>query len=422
MHQPARSVPFIITMEACERFSYYGLVSILMLYLQKELKLGEAHAKEVVHLFKTGVYFLPILGGFIADRWLGRYRTILFLSIFYCLGHGWIAVTDASKNGLLTGLALIALGAGGIKPCVSAFVGDQYGPGSDDKLSRIYGLFYASINFGAMFGFALIPWTRDHHGYRWAFAIPGIFMGIAAAVFWAGSGAYTRVPVAPPDPSASGTADLATVGRIALILSPVPVFWALYDQINTSWVTQATAMKPFEVLGFLFDAERIQSVSALLVLMWVPILTFGLYPWANRRGWNLTPLKRMGAGFVFASISFVICAWLQTRINAGETLSLKWQLLPYVVLELGEVLVSATGLEFAYGQAPARYRGLVMSLWLVCTALGNFLVAAVTRINSTFIHASGTGEFLFYAVFILVAAIAFTLIARSVSSNRSPAA
>jgi POT family proton-dependent oligopeptide transporter len=153
----------------------------------------------------------------------------------------------------------------------------------------------------------------------------------------------------------------------------------------------------------------------------VPILTFGLYPWANRRGWNLTPLKRMGAGFVFASISFVICAWLQTRINAGETLSLKWQLVPYVVLELGEVLISATGLEFAYGQAPARYRGLVMSLWLVCTALGNFLVAVITRINSTFIQASGTAEFLFYAAFILVAAVAFTLIARSVAVTRPTA-
>jgi POT family proton-dependent oligopeptide transporter len=150
----------------------------------------------------------------------------------------------------------------------------------------------------------------------------------------------------------------------------------------------------------------------------VPILTFGIYPWANRRGWNFTPLKRMGAGFVFASISFVFCAWLQSRINAGETLSLKWQLLPYVVLELGEVLISATGLEFAYGQAPVRYRGLVMSLWLVCTALGNFLVAVITRINSTFIQASGTAEFLFYAAFILVAAVAFTLIARSVSANR----
>ncbi len=110
------SVPFIITMEACERFSYYGLVAILMLYLKNELRLGEAHAKEVVHLFKTGVYFLPLLGGFLADRFLGRYRTILALSVFYCLGHGWIALTDASRSGLYVGLALIALGAGGIKP------------------------------------------------------------------------------------------------------------------------------------------------------------------------------------------------------------------------------------------------------------------------------------------------------------------
>ena len=109
------------------------------------------------------------------------------------------------------------------------------------------------------------------------------------------------------------------------------------------------------------------------------------------------------------------------QLNLGEVELIVGEAGVGVVLELGEVLVSATGLEFAYGQAPVRYRGLVMSLWLVCTALGNFLVAAITRINSTFIHASGTGEFLFYAAFILVAAVAFTLIARSVSSSRPTA-
>ena len=236
------------------------------------------------------------------------------------------------------------------------------------------------------------------------------FMGIAALCFWLGSPHYLRVPVKP---AAKGTAlDLKVVGRIALVLLPVPVFWALYDQINSSWVLQGAKMAPFVVAGFKMDAERIQSVSALLVLLWIPILTLLVYPAAERAGLKLTPLRRMGAGMVFTAISFVVCAWLQSRIEGGARLSLAWQLLPYTLIELGEVLVSATGLEFAYGQAPESSRGLVMSLWLCTTSLGNFLVAAVTWLNDRFVHARGTLEFLFYAGLMFVLAGVFALIAR----------
>lgn len=422
-------MPFIITMEACERFSYYGMVSILMLYLKNALGMGEATAKETLHLFKTGVYFLPLLGGFLADRWLGRYRTILWLSVFYCLGHGWIAITDASREGLMVGLALIALGAGGIKPCVSAFVGDQFPPGPKEQLSRVYGLFYASINFGAFFGFALVPWIRDHHGHRWAFGIPGVFMGIAAIAFYAGSRHYVRLPSHASSPAPEATHSPApsswkAVSKVALVLSPVPVFWALYDQINTSWVVQGEKMQPFDLLGYRVDAERMQSVSALLVLAWVPILTWVVYPRLARSGRRFDPLPRMLAGFGFAALSFLVCAWLQRHIEAGSTPPLQWQMLQYTILELGEVLVSATGLEFAYGHAPVQHRGLVMSLWLLCTALGNFLVAALTRLNSTVIQASGSTEFLLYAGLMILAAGVFAVLSRMLfpSHDQAPPA
>jgi POT family proton-dependent oligopeptide transporter len=420
---PGRSVPFIIAMEACERFSFYGMVSILMLHLKNTLGMGEGPAKEALHLFKTGVYLLPLLGGFLADRWLGRYRTILWLSIFYCLGHGWIAVTDASRSGLLVGLALIALGAGGIKPCVSAFVGDQFEPGRKEHLARVYGLFYASINFGAFFGFALVPWIRDHYGHRWAFGIPGAFMGVAAVVFWVGSRHYFRVPVASVESPASAVPSRSdgawkAVSKVALVLLPVPVFWALYDQINTSWVVQGEKMTPFNVLGYRVDAERMQSFSALLVLAWVPILTLVVYPWMARRGRAGSPLARMQAGFGFAVLSFLLCAGIQRQIEGGATLGLQWQMIQYTVLELGEVLVSATGLEFAYGHAPERHRGLVMSLWLLCTALGNFLVASLTRLNTAVLKASGSMEFLLYAGLMGVAAVVFAFLARSLFGPR----
>ncbi len=422
-----RQIPFIVTTEACERLSYYGMLSVLTLYLKNELALGEDGSKTLVHLFKMAVYFLPLAGAWLADRWLGRYRTILSLALFYCLGHGALALFEGSRAGVLLGLTLIALGAGGIKPCVSAFVGDQFDATRPDLLPKIYGLFYWAINLGALFGFALIPLIRDHGGYRWAFGVPGLFMGLATLVFWAGSGRYVRkAPLGAGSPAGAGSAGRREtwriVGRVALVLVPVPVFWALFDQINTSWVLQGTHMTPFELLGYRVDAERMQSVSALLVLIWVPVLTLGVYPLAERLGWRATPLRRMGAGMVFAALSFVICAWFQQRLEAGTKLSLAWQVLPYTVLELGEVLLSASGLEFAYAQAPVALKSVVMSLWLLTTAVGNFLVAVITTVNARFVHADGVHEFLFYAALMLAVAGFFAVIASRYRATQPPVA
>lgn len=415
-----RQVPFIVTTEACERFSYYGMLSVLTLYLKNDLALGADDAKSVVHLFKMAVYFLPLAGAWLADRWLGRYQTIMSLALFYCLGHGALALFEGSRAGVFTGLGLIALGAGGIKPCVSAFIGDQFDASRQHLLPRVYGLFYWAINLGAMFGFALIPLLRDHHGFAWAFGVPGLFMALAALVFRAGSARYVKVPPAAALPAAvPGPDRWRVVGRVALVLLPVPVFWALFEQINSSWVLQGERMTPFALWGYKVDAERIQSVSALLVLLWVPILTLGVYPALERLGVRATPLRRMGVGMVFAGLAFVICAGLQQRLEAGQTLTLAWQLAPYVVLELGEVLLSASGLEFAYAQAPASLKSTVMSLWLLTTALGNFLVAVVTFLNTRFVHATGAEEFLFYAGLMFAVAAVFAVIARRYRERQS---
>lgn len=429
-------IKFIIGNEACERFSYYGMLSILTLYLKNSMSLGEAHSKEVVHLFATAVYFLPLLGGWLADRWLGRYWTILSISLFYCLGHGTLAMFGETLPGLYAGLALIAIGAGGIKPCVSAFVGDQFRSGEESLLTRVYGLFYWSINLGAFFGFALIPWMRDEAGYRWAFGVPGIFMGLATLVFWLGTKHYIRHPPAREaqrggllpvvwfafthrrerqpgqsflDPALARftgeeVESVRAVGGIVMMFATMPVFWALFNQVNTTWVFQGEKMTPFHVLGYKVDGERMQSFGALLVMIWVPVLTLWLYPLAQRLGLRLTALRRMGAGMVLGAVSFFICGWIQARMDAGQTMSLAWQAVPYVVLEAAEVMVSATALEFAFSQAPERMKSMIMSFWLLTIAGGHFLVATLTNLNSRFVHAGGATEFIFYAVLMLAVA------------------
>ena len=158
-------IKFIVGNEACERFSYYGMVGILELYLADRMKMGGTEATKLLHLFGAAVYFLPLLGGWLADRWLGRYWTILGISFFYCLGHGTLALFEGSRAGLFAGLALIAIGAGGIKPCVSAFVGDQFGQSQHYLLTKVYGWFYWSINLGAAAAFFIIPRIHTRAGY-----------------------------------------------------------------------------------------------------------------------------------------------------------------------------------------------------------------------------------------------------------------
>src|SRR5436309_8682532 len=201
-------IPYIVGNEAAERFSYYGMNSILVIFMTKYLMdaqgrpdaMSDKDAEGWYHTFVFWAYFLPLLGAFLADAVLGKYRTVLILSVVYCFGHLALAINH-TRLGLVIGLGLIALGAGGIKPCVSANVGDQFGASNQHLLTRVYSWFYFSINFGSAFSTLLIPWLLDPysaspsqiehwpawlvrileqlHGPPIAFGTPGILMFIA---------------------------------------------------------------------------------------------------------------------------------------------------------------------------------------------------------------------------------------------------
>jgi POT family proton-dependent oligopeptide transporter len=288
-------IKFIIGNEACERFSYYGMIGILELYLKNRMQMGSDGATQVLHLFGTAVYFLPLLGGWLADRYWGRYWTILSISLFYCLGHATLAMFEGSRAGLFVGLTLLAIGAGGIKPCVSAFVGDQFGPNQDLVLRKVYGWFYWAINLGAAFGFFVIPMVRNKAGYSWAFGVPGIFMALATLSFWLGTKYYVRQPPQKADRGAGYWTvvwfalthrgerkigqhffDVAlarfspeevesarAVSGILMIFLTVPMFWALFNQVNSTWVLQGKNMTPY----YLLDGETMQSAGSVLVMI-----------------------------------------------------------------------------------------------------------------------------------------------------------
>lgn len=205
-----QGIPYIIGNEAAERFSYYGMRTILVIFMTKYLldssgelaTMSEPQALQWFHSFAGAVYMFPILGALIADVWWGKYKTILSLSIIYCLGHLSLALMDVHffaqmmepRLWLGLGLGLIAIGSGGIKPCVSAHVGDQFKKENASLLEKFFGYFYFSINFGAFFSTLLTPYFLQKYGPSVAFGVPGLLMFLATIVFWLGRKKFIAIP------------------------------------------------------------------------------------------------------------------------------------------------------------------------------------------------------------------------------------
>jgi POT family proton-dependent oligopeptide transporter len=501
-----RQIPFIIANEGCERFTFYGMRNVLTPYLATALLLHlpaserNIAATEVFHTFVIGVYFFPLLGGWLSDRWSGKYRTILWFSILYFAGQVCLAAFPRDRAGFYTGLGLIAFGSGGIKPLVASFMGDQFDARTKSLAKAVFDAFYWIINLGSFSASLIMPWLIDVVDPRVAFGVPGVLMLISIVVFYSGRHRYVMVPPDPPNPDsflrvvrtallatspgrgrpglvvaalgallAAGALVLAVAAAIgathaldvvpaaclALVLvlgfggagtaiqldrargvhpddavdgvrgvlgvlvlfALITPFWSLFDQKASTWVLQAGAMaKPSW-----FRPAQMQVLNPLLVMVLIPFNNLVLFPRLRRRGWQLTAVRRMTTGIALAGASWVVVAMMQVVLDHGTVFSIAWQIAPYILLTLGEVLVYGTGLEFAYSQAPPAMKGVVMSFFYLSITVGSLWVllanAGLKQPQVTaWIATTGLGTTAFYmfffAGFAFVAALIFGLIGR----------
>jgi POT family proton-dependent oligopeptide transporter len=341
-------IPYIIGNELAERFSFYGMKGILTVFMTKHLVdaagqpdyLSDENAKAVYHLFTAGAYFFPLIGAILADVLWGKYKTILWVSLMYCVGHACLALMDLGPiTGawdmapfLFAGLILIAIGAGGIKPCVSAHVGDQFGGDNKHLLTQIFNWFYFAINLGAAVSSILTPIFLATVGPWLAFGLPGILMAIATFMFWLGRHSFVHVPPSGLNNFLAET--FSSDGRRALRnLSPlfllfVPVFWAIFDQTGSAWVLQAQSMNR-QFFGVTWLESQVQAVNPILILLLIPIFAFLVYP-AMNRVFNVTPLRKIGIGFVLTAFAFSISALIETSISHRESgpATELWEALP----------------------------------------------------------------------------------------------
>ena len=416
-------IPYIIGNEAAERFSYYGMRAILTVYMTQYLMnesgqlavMNEDEAKGYYHLFVSAVYMTPILGALLADGLLGKYRTIIYLSIVYCLGHMALAADD-SQTGLFIGQALIALGAGGIKPCVSAHLGDQFGQSNQRLLSKTFGWFYCAINIGAFAAMLLMPWLLEQYGPWAAFGLPGILMFIATITFWSGREQFVHIPAGGRlfVREALSHIGLKTLGKLGVIYLFIAMFWALFEQTGSSWVLQAQKMDRI-LLGIEVLPSQIQAANPLLILLLVPFFSYQVYPAVARFG-KLTALRKIATGLFVTVLAFALTAWIQMQLDTGLTPSIAWQLLAYVLLTSAEVMISVTCLEFSYTQAPKTMKSFVMAFYFMSVALGNLFTSAVNFLIENEQGDSllaGANYFWFFTGLMLVTAIAFLFVIKN---------
>jgi POT family proton-dependent oligopeptide transporter len=414
-----KSLPYIITNEIAERFSFYGMRSILTTFLVVQFfnpslnpglqVVAESRANEATHFFVSLAYAVPFLGAIAADWFFGKYRVILWVSVLYCIGHLLLSLFDTDLTVFRIGLVLIAFGAGGIKSCVSANLGDQFNDENKHLLSKIYAWFYFSINSGSALSTLLIPLVYAAYGAKWAFGIPGVLMAISTIIFYLGRKTYVRVPatgirrdnfvfislyalwnikqkikgqswldVAKLKFRPEKVEDIKAAYRIIGVFCFIPIFWAMWDQNLSEWVLQAGKLD-LHVFGYELMPQQIQTVSPFFLLLLIPVFNYFVYPVVERMGIKTTPLRRIGAGLVMIICSFIVIALIQRSVDTGSHPSVWWQVLAYLILSGSEVLVSITCLEYAYTQAPVSMKSTMGAIWLLTIAVGNAFTAIINR-------------------------------------------
>ena len=366
------SIWFIVGNEFCERFSYYGMRAVLVLYFVYQLRFSQNDATALYHLVIFLAYFVPVFGSMIADSYIGKYLTILIFSILYfigsvslCLSAVLSFVGDILQIRIalcIIGLLLIALGTGGIKSCVSAFGGDQVKQGDETILSSYFSLFYFAINSGSLISIFLTPILRTSvqcfgaDCYAASFGLPAVLMLCSIILFVAGNCLYIKVPPtkrnlyleifriilyairrriemrksvvkkdhwldwAVPKYDPSLVYGIKAIVKVFYMFLPLPIFWALFEQQGSRWLLQATSMDT-SVGTFTIHPDQIQVLNPILILVLIPIFDKIVYPLIRLCKIKVTTLRRMTSGIFLAGVAFIISGVLQIQIVNGSDLS-----------------------------------------------------------------------------------------------------
>jgi POT family proton-dependent oligopeptide transporter len=391
-----RALSYLFATEMWERFSYYGMRALLVLYMVKYL-FGPEHAGTVIGLaalkraleipfgpldiqplasqiygLYTGlVYLTPIFGGLLADRVLGHRRTVVIGATLMALGHFMMAFESLLLFALLT----LILGNGAFKPNMSAQVGTLYAPG-DPRRDRAYSIFYVGINLGAFLAPLVCGTLGEEAGWHYGFAAAGVGMLIGLAIY------LVAAPLLPPDrPTiAAAHAPLTREDRRALaallaLFLPVTFFWATYEQQGNTIALWADTQTD-RTIDLLFWSGEIpttwfQAFNPFMIFCFTPLVVT-LWSWQARRRTEPSTLTKMALGCFGVTASNLLMAVAAFYAGDGKA-SWLWLFGYFVIITIGELYISPIGLSLVSKLAPAKIVSMMMGVWLATSFTGNFI-------------------------------------------------
>jgi POT family proton-dependent oligopeptide transporter len=317
--------------EFAERCSYYGMRAILALYMTEKLGVDKADAGTFMSLFIAACYFFPLIGGYVADNFLGKYWTIVLFSVPYVAAQFLVGIED--RTVVFGALVLLAMGSGVIKPNISTLMGltyDQQRPGQEQLRTSAFSWFYMSINIGAGLSQIAMPWLRTNYDYQTAFLFPAGLMALALLLFAAGKRFYARETIerkvvgdAPPDTTtvtgipvrykavtaeekaADRALKLQVLGRIGAVFLLVMIFWAIFDQSASTWIFFADTFMDNHLFGIPVTADQIQAFNAWFIVLLVPVSVW-LFKQLDAAGYKVKATQKMTLGFVLTGVSMGI--------------------------------------------------------------------------------------------------------------------
>jgi POT family proton-dependent oligopeptide transporter len=395
-----RGLAFLFGSEMWERFSYYGMRALLVLYMVKYLLLPgrpegvigidtlraalegvfgplgvQPFASQIYGLYTALVYFTPLIGGLVADRFLGQRRTVVIGAMLMAVGHFMMAFESL----FLLALTVLILGNGAFKPNISTQVGGLYAT-EDHRRDRAYSIFYVGINLGAFLAPLVCGTLGEELGWHYGFTAAGVGMTLGLVIY------LSSVSVLPPDElqrtKAAGVAKRpldrderrAILALVALFI-PVTLFWATYEQQGNTialWADDHTDRS----INLIFWRGEIpttwfQAFNPFMIFAFTP-LVISLWAWQERRGSEPSTLTKMALGCFGVSLSYLImvaAAWFAD----GDEASWLWLLAYFVVITVGELYLSPIGLSLVSKLAPSRMISMMMGLWLATSFTGNFI-------------------------------------------------
>ncbi len=368
-----KSISYLLLNEITERYSLYGMRSILIAFMIQKLYFTNSHSLLIFHSFIVLCYFFSVFGGIIGDKyWDKKYEILLFLSIFYIFGHVILGFYG-DKEGLYIGLIIIAICTGLIKPIIVSFIGDQFTlPQEQNKYGIAMNLMFFAVNIGSTMAMLASPYLFNKYGRGLAFSVPSIAMALSLIFFVAGKKYYKvqseKLLIVQKIIKKLNFNKIIIIGGIFCSLS---IFFMLFDQMFSIVVLQALKMDR-KVFGYTILPEQISIINPLLIIIVSPLFNY-LYKIIDNRGYKINIATKIKIGMIIASLAFIVLAIIENYINKDLILSIKLQILPFILITIAEVLIMPSSAEFAYSVAPHWAKCRSISFFFLSICLGNIL-------------------------------------------------